>query len=56
MLQGATLQLGEGKVAIFGEASMFSAQLSATPPEPSWEQGIRLYDFSIPANNSSQNL
>ncbi|MEN8215021.1 MAG: DUF4350 domain-containing protein, partial [Pseudomonadota bacterium] len=40
MLQGATLQLGDGKVAMFGEASMFSAQLSATPPEPSWEQGM----------------
>jgi len=40
MLQGATVQFGEGKVAMFGEASMFSAQLSATPPEPSWEQGM----------------
>jgi hypothetical protein len=27
MLQGATLRLGKGRVAIFGEAAMFSAQL-----------------------------
>lgn len=29
MLQGATLQYGSGRVAVFGEAAMFSAQLSA---------------------------
>jgi len=28
MLQGATLRLGQGRVAIFGEAAMFSAQLA----------------------------
>jgi len=30
MLQGATLELGEGRIAMFGESGMFSAQLSAT--------------------------
>ena len=32
MLQGATLELGQGRIAMFGEAGMFSAQLSATVP------------------------
>jgi hypothetical protein len=39
LLQGATLQFDMGKVAMFGEASMFSAQLSATPPA-SWKMGM----------------
>ncbi len=29
MLQGATLQHGKGRVAVFGEAGMFSAQISS---------------------------
>ena len=32
MLQGAALELGEGRIAVFGEAGMFSAQLSASVP------------------------
>jgi hypothetical protein len=32
MLQGATLELEKGRIAVFGEAGMFSAQLSATTP------------------------
>ncbi|KPA09298.1 conserved hypothetical protein, secreted [Candidatus Magnetomorum sp. HK-1] len=38
MLQGATLELGVGRMAVFGEAGMFSAQLSAT--EPVFKQGM----------------
>ncbi|HET9010982.1 MAG TPA: hypothetical protein VFN38_04170, partial [Gemmatimonadaceae bacterium] len=34
MLQGATLQLGRGRVAIFGEAAMFSAQVAGPRREP----------------------
>lgn len=30
LLQGATLELGEGRVAVFGEAAMFTAQLAIT--------------------------
>ncbi len=30
LLQGATLSLGEGRVAVFGEAAMFTAQLAIT--------------------------
>jgi len=32
--QGATLRYGKGRVAVFGEAAMFSAQLGGTPPHP----------------------
>jgi len=38
MLQGATLELEQGRIAVFGEAGMFSAQLSAT--EPVFKQGM----------------
>jgi len=38
MLQGATLELDQGRIAVFGEAGMFSAQLSAT--EPVFKQGM----------------
>lgn len=34
MLQGATLRLGRGRVAIFGEAAMFSAQVAGPRREP----------------------
>ena len=44
MLQGAALELGEGRIAVFGEAGMFSAQLSASVPdsvtEPVFKQGM----------------
>ncbi len=30
LLQGATLRIGEGRVAVFGEAAMFTAQLAIT--------------------------
>lgn len=34
MLQGATLRVGKGRVAVFGEAAMFSAQLSGPNRNP----------------------
>lgn len=34
MLQGGTLSYGRGRIAVFGEAAMFSAQLSGTPRRP----------------------
>ncbi len=33
-LQGAVLQFGKGKVAVFGEAAMFSAQLAGATKQP----------------------
>jgi hypothetical protein len=33
-LQGATLELGRGRVAIFGEAAMFSAQVAGAERRP----------------------
>lgn len=33
-LQGATLRLGRGRIAIFGEAGMFSAQVSGPEKRP----------------------
>jgi hypothetical protein len=32
--QGATIRYGRGRVAVFGEAAMFSAQLAGDPPVP----------------------
>ena len=34
MLQGATLRLGRGRVAVFGEAAMFSAQIKGAQQVP----------------------
>ncbi|HEU4929465.1 MAG TPA: DUF4350 domain-containing protein [Candidatus Krumholzibacteria bacterium] len=34
MLQGAVLRVGKGRVAVFGEAAMFSAQLAGTQRAP----------------------
>ena len=34
LLQGAALEHGRGRLAVFGEAAMFSAQLSGRPPRP----------------------
>ncbi len=34
MLQGATLKFGEGRVAVFGEAAMFTAQVSGEQKRP----------------------
>ena len=34
MLQGAALQFGRGRVAVFGEAAMFSAQVAGQSREP----------------------
>lgn len=34
MLQGATLRVGSGRVAVFGEAAMFTAQLSGSERRP----------------------
>ncbi len=39
MLQGATLKYGQGRVAVFGEAAMFSAQLSGDA-EPYFQMGM----------------
>ena len=33
-LQGAVLRLGKGRVAVFGEAAMFSAQISGSEKRP----------------------
>jgi hypothetical protein len=33
-LQGATLKFGKGRVAVFGEAAMFSAQLAGPNRQP----------------------
>jgi len=38
MLQGAALELEQGRVAVFGEAEMFSAQISTT--DPYFKQGM----------------
>lgn len=34
LLQGAALEHGRGRLAVFGEAAMFSAQRSGVPPSP----------------------
>jgi hypothetical protein len=34
MLQAATLQVGEGRIAVFGEAAMFTAQLAGSQQRP----------------------
>jgi hypothetical protein len=46
-LQGAILKEGQGRVAVFGEAAMFSAQVmpSATPP----------FRFGFNASGAEQN-
>ena len=45
MLQGAVLQFGKGRVAVFGEAAMFSAQVAGPNREP-----MGMNDPSAPQN------